>query len=89
ESPPSRFIKKTIEAIERGEIRPVDPHHTLLTILSSCRFFFIWAPTIKEKLPGAAADWNGFIEDRKKHIFEMLYHGLALPATATKTPISK
>ena len=87
-SPPSILISKTIEAVERGEIRPVDPYHTLLTILSSCLFFFIWAPTIKEKIPGAAEDWAGFVEARKKHIFEVLYNGLANPdaADVTRTP---
>ena len=87
-SPPSIFIRKTMEAIHRGEIRPVDPHHTLLTIISSCVFFFIWEPTIKEKIPPAGKDWRAFVEERKKHIFDMLYYGLAQPGTddATKTP---
>ncbi len=78
-SPPSMFVKQTIEAIERGEIRPVDPHHMLLTIISSCIFFLVWAPTIKIKFPGANDDWNAFVESRKQHIFEMLYYGLAVP----------
>ena len=81
-SPPSTLIRKTIEAIERGEIRAVDPHHMVLTILSSCMFFFIWAPTIKVKFPDAARDWDGFVEARKEHIFEMLYYGLAVHDTA-------
>ncbi len=90
-SPPSIFINKTREAIECGEIRPVDPHHTVLTIISSCVFFFIWAPTIKERIPHAGEDWSGFVEQRKKHIFEMLYYGLAMPGTpdVTKTPIEE
>ena len=79
ESPPSILVKKTIEAIERGEIRPVDPHHMLLTILSSCVFFMIWAPTIKVKFPEETLDWDAFVEARKKHVFEMLYYGLAVP----------
>ncbi len=79
ESPPSVLVKKTIEAIERGEIRPVDPHHMLLTILSSCVFFMIWAPTIQVKFPESALDWDAFVEARKKHVFEMIYYGLAVP----------
>ncbi len=78
DSPPSRFVKQTIEAIERGEIRPVDPYHMLLTIISSCIFFLIWAPTIKIKYPPASDDWDTFVAARKQHIFEMLYYGLAV-----------
>ena len=81
-SPPSIFIRKTQEAIERGEIRPVDPQHTMLTILSTCLFFFIWKPSLRIKISSAADDWDAFVEDRKQHIFDMLYHGLALPTPA-------
>lgn len=82
ESPPSVLVKKTIEAIERGEIRPVDPEHMLLTILSSCVFFMIWAPTIQVKFPEAAQNWDAFVEARKKHVFEMFYYGLAVSSGA-------
>lgn len=78
-SPPSMFVKQTKAAIERGEIRPVDPHHMMLTIISSCIFFLIWAPTVKIKFPNANDDWHAFVEARKQHIFEMLYYGLAGP----------
>ncbi|MEM8484722.1 MAG: TetR/AcrR family transcriptional regulator [Bacteroidota bacterium] len=76
-SPPSILIRETIKAIERGEIRPVDPHHMLLTVISSCVFFMIWTPTIQIKMPGASENWDAFVEARKKHIFEMIYYGLS------------
>ena len=75
-SPPSVFVRKTMDAVARGEIRPVEPHHLLLTIISSCVFFFIWSPTIKTKFPDAASDWDGFVQARKEHVFDMIYHGL-------------
>lgn len=76
DSPPDMLLKKIKEAIERGEIRNVDPTHTLLTILSCTMFFFIWAPTIKLKFQ-KSENWEQFIQERKDHIFEMLYFGLA------------
>ncbi len=82
-SPPSVFIRKTIEAVSRGEIRPVNPHHALLTIISSCVFFFLWAPTIKARFPEAAEDWDAFVDSRKKHVFELLYYGLSGPGTSS------
>ncbi len=93
-SPPSILIRETIKAIDRGEIRPVDPHHMLLTILSSCVFFMIWMPTIKIKVPGAHENWDAFVEARKKHVFEMIYYGisnnedvLGQQANPIKTPV--
>ena len=74
-APPSILKRKLEEAIKNGEIRPVDPDHTLLTILSCCLFFFIWAPTIHIKIP-KSKDWDAFIESRKEHIFDMVYNGL-------------
>ncbi len=76
-SPPSILIRETIKAIERGEIRAVDPHHMLLTIISSCLFFMIWAPTIQVKIPAASENWEAFVEARKQHVFEMIYYGLS------------
>lgn len=83
ESPPDMLLKKIKEAIEQGEIRKVDPEHTLLTIFSCTLFFFIWAPTIKIKFK-KSENWEQFIKERKEHIFEMLYFGLA--NTSTELP---
>lgn len=77
-SAPSLFVRKTMQAVARGEIRAIDPHHLVLTIISSCLFFLIWEPTIKIKHATAAGDWDTFVEARKLHIFDLLYHGLAV-----------
>ena len=74
-TPPSILKMKLEEAIQRGEIRQVHPDHTLLTVLSCCLFFFIWEPTIKMKVP-ESNNWNQFVESRKQHIFDLIYHGL-------------
>ena len=79
-SPPHIFIERTKEAISKGEIRPVDPHHLVLTIISSCLFVFIWAPTVKYRIKESAENWDGFIEARKQHIFDLIYNGLTVNA---------
>ena len=75
QAPPSILRLRLEEAIEDGEVRAVDPDHALLTILSCCLFFFIWAPTIHIKFP-ESSDWDAFIKARKEHIFDMIYNGL-------------
>ena len=75
-SPPSIMRRTIKKAVDRGEIRPVDPDHALLSIISCCLFFFIWAPTIQIKFE-YSRNWDAFVEERKAHIFDLLYHGMA------------
>jgi len=76
QAPPQILIEKVEAAVEAGEIRPVDPHHTVLSVISTCIFFFVAKPTVREMhLEGDS--WNAFVEDRKQHLFDLLYHGLA------------
>jgi TetR/AcrR family transcriptional regulator len=77
-APPPKVLVERIEvAIEAGEIRPVDPQHTVLSVISMCIFFFAAAPTVRVIHPDASADWNAFVDARKEHVFDLIYHGLA------------
>ena len=74
-APPSILKIKLEEAVQRGEIRPVHADHTLLSVLSCCLFFFIWEPTIRIRVP-ESNNWDNFIEERKHHVFDLIYRGL-------------
>ena len=78
EGSPQRAMVEAIErAIETGEIAPVDPRQLLLTVVSACVFFFVTLPTVKMMNPLAAEDFDAYVEQRKKHVFEVVYYGLA------------
>ena len=78
EGSPQRTMLEAIEqAVEIGEIRPVNPRQLLLTLVSSCVFFFVTLPTVKMMNPLAAEDFDAYVEERKEHVFDVLYHGLA------------
>lgn len=78
EGSPQRSMLEAIDrAIESGEIRPVDPRQLLLTIVSACVFFFVTLPTVKMMNPLAAKDFGAYVEERKAHVFEVVYYGLA------------
>lgn len=66
-------------AIERGEIRAVDPRHTMLTIVSACLFSFVALPTVRIFHPEVEDDFPSFVEARKRHVVELLLRGLAAP----------
>lgn len=78
EGSPQRSMLESIEkAIASGEIRPVDPRQLLLTVVSASVFFFVALPTVKRINPLAAEDFDAYVEQRKRHVFEVVYHGLA------------
>ncbi len=78
EGSPQRTMLEAIEqAVETREIRPVNPRQLLLTLVSSCVFFFVTLPTVKMMNPLAAEDFDAYVEERKEHVFDVLYYGLA------------
>lgn len=76
DAPPRILVEKIASAVSTGEIRSVDPHHTVLSVVSTCLFFFVAQPTVQIMHPDAEADWDAFVEDRKDHLFDLIYHGL-------------
>ena len=77
EAPPQILVKTIAAASEAGEIRSVDPHHTVLSVISTCLFFFVARPTVEIMHSDAEGDWGAFVEARKEHLFDLIYHGLA------------
>lgn len=76
DSLPNRIEQAIRAAIERGEIREVDPQHTLLTIISACIHFIVMKPTVQAMNPDAQADFAAFTEARKQHITDLVMLGL-------------
>jgi len=79
---PNRLENAIRTAAKSGEIRDVDPQHTLLTIISACIHFIVMKPTVQAMNPDAQADFAAFTEARKQHIADLLLLGLR-PAEVT------
>ena len=78
EGSPQRSMEQAIDrAMESGEIRPVSPKQLMLTVVSACVFFFVALPTVKMMNPLAREDFEAFVAQRKAHVFDVLYYGLA------------
>lgn len=75
DAPPRILMEWMATAIRSGEIRPVDPLQTVVTLFSSCIFVFIAFPVI-QILGGHTFDQEAFVSERKKHVFDLIYHGL-------------
>ncbi|MFV1988196.1 MAG: TetR/AcrR family transcriptional regulator [Gemmatimonadota bacterium] len=70
------------EAVASGEIRPVDAEHTMLTIVSACLFPFVALPTVQIFHPEVQTDMDEFVEQRKRHVVDLLLRGLRSEAGA-------
>jgi len=57
-------------------VRSVDPFNTFVTLLGASVFFFLAFPTLSAVNPSLANDRDAAIDERKKHLFDILYHGL-------------
>ncbi|MFO8099346.1 MAG: TetR family transcriptional regulator [Salinibacter sp.] len=77
DAPPQILVETIASAVDAGEIRAVDPQHTMLSVVSTCLFFFVARPTVQIMHPAAEDNWGAFVEDRKAHLFDLIYHGLA------------
>ena len=75
-TPPQILVETVGAAVEAGEIREVDPYHTVITVISTCLYFFVAQPTVQILYPPAERDWDGFVEERKEHLFDLIYRGL-------------
>ena len=77
-APSQYFAQKLEEAIEKGEIRRVDPFQTFISLLGACNYFFIGYPILTLAKPGIKDNRKEFIEERKAHIFDLFYNGLKI-----------
>ena len=72
----ARIVRRIARAVEDGEIRPVDPLHTFISVLGASVFFFLGMPTISVLRPDIAENPDITAERRKEHVFDLIYHGL-------------
>lgn len=76
QAPPRLFMAKMQAAAAAGEIRPVDPFQTFMTLIGASVFFFLAQPTLAALNPSLAAHPEAAVEARKQHLFDLVYYGL-------------
>ena len=73
---PQSAIEKIKQAVQRNEIRPVDPHNLLFSIIGLCIYTFLAQPLLKKLFPEVDFTANEFIEKRKEEVFNLIWHGI-------------
>ena len=67
-----------------GEIRPVDPKQTLVSIIGMTVFYFVAEPALDVILLNDAGERQAFFRARKASITDLVLHGL-LPRKSSDT----
>jgi len=77
---PNRMVRLITKGIEEGNLEPVDPLQTVVTVLGACIYYFVAEPIIGAVVskiqPGQVLDRESFVAQRKEEIFKVLYYGL-------------
>ncbi len=69
-----KLVESLRAAVNRGEVRDVDPLQTTVNIISMDVFVFVGKPIVKIIEPGI--DIDRFVEERVEHIIDLLMNGL-------------
>jgi TetR/AcrR family transcriptional regulator len=75
-APPQRFVAHALAAMERSEIRRLDPRQLLLTVISSCIFPFLAAPLVALVVPEIEHDRARFVAERHAFLVDSLLRAL-------------
>lgn len=77
-TPSSVFRDRMKEAVDKGEIRDVDPLQTWISVLGAISYTFIAFPLIACMKPDIEQQRKQFIQKRKKHIYDLIMNSLKI-----------
>ncbi|HEY2583505.1 MAG TPA: TetR/AcrR family transcriptional regulator [Mucilaginibacter sp.] len=68
----SLFLKQLKEAMQKGEIRTINPAQILLSLISGVVFPFIARPMVTHMVQLNDSDWTTFMKDRRQVVEDMV-----------------
>jgi AcrR family transcriptional regulator len=72
----THLLLQVQQAIQRGEIRPIDPRNFVLHIISLSVFPFLARPMVVRLLGIPDPDYSRFLETRKSEVVEFILRGI-------------
>ncbi|MDI9858521.1 TetR/AcrR family transcriptional regulator [Flectobacillus roseus] len=74
-----KMVMEIFQAIENKQIRPINPAHLLMNIVSMCVFPFMGRSIFQKVLMQVPEEmYQELLKQRKKEIYEMVYHSIVL-----------
>ncbi len=72
------FGKQVADEVAAGNIRPIDPRHLIVNILSMSVFPFLARPMLQMILSMSEADFDRFVEERKTEVASFIINSIRL-----------
>ena len=63
-------------AIRKGEIRPLDPVHLVLSLIGMCLYPFLASVIVEKIFPGVEVHSPAFIKQRKEEVWNLIWQGI-------------
>lgn len=73
---PEVFFRQVMEAADAGRIRPINPRHLIVHIISMCVFPFVGKPMLRLVLGMSPEETRTFMEERKTEVTEFVLASL-------------
>jgi len=77
-SKPDVFLRQVEAEIAAGHIRPINPQHLLVNMVSLCIFPFVAKPMLRIVIGMNAQEMRIFLEERKEEVFLFIMASLRL-----------
>lgn len=75
---PNVFFEQVKAEIAAGTIRPIDPRHLIINVISMCIFPFIGKPMMRILLGMGTDEWNQFISERKTEVTKFVMSAILI-----------
>jgi TetR/AcrR family transcriptional regulator len=73
---PHSLVKRIQQGIKNKEIRPVEPHQLVFSLIAMCIYTFVAAPLIGSIFPDININDPSFLKRRKKEIYNLVWNGV-------------
>ncbi|MBL7807814.1 MAG: TetR/AcrR family transcriptional regulator [Saprospiraceae bacterium] len=83
---PEIFFRQVQEEVAAGKIRPIDPRHLIINIISLCIFPFLGKPLMRMLLGLSPEEMKKLLDQRKQEVTSFVLAGLK-PVQQPESPI--
>jgi TetR/AcrR family transcriptional regulator len=73
---PHSLVKRIQNGVKNKEIRPVEPHQLVFSLIAMCIYTFVAAPLIGSIFPDININDPSFLKRRKKEIYNLVWNGV-------------
>lgn len=73
---PTKLLMQIQQEVQQGNIRPIQPHHLVMNLLSLCIFPFVGQPIFQQVFKMNDGQYDRFLETRKTEVADFIIHSI-------------